>query len=177
MLGIPVAMVTANAMEWVIHKYLLHGRGRDRASFWAFHWHEHHGECRRNDHIDVNYDKSVFGWNAQGKEAISLLGGGLLFLPLFPVAPFFVGTMWGWGVYYHHVHRKSHRDPDWAREHLPWHYDHHMAPNQDANWCVTKPWFDHVMGTRVPYMGTDKERTDRARRQARLKEAALKKSA
>ena len=24
-----------------------------------------------------------------------------------------------------------------------------MNSNQDANWCVTKPWFDYVMGTRV----------------------------
>lgn len=32
---------------------------------------------------------------------------------------------------------------------IPWHYDHHMNSNQDANWCVTKPWFDYLMGTRV----------------------------
>jgi sterol desaturase/sphingolipid hydroxylase (fatty acid hydroxylase superfamily) len=32
---------------------------------------------------------------------------------------------------------------------IPWHYDHHMNSNQDANWCVTRPWFDYVMGTRV----------------------------
>ena len=24
-----------------------------------------------------------------------------------------------------------------------------MNTNQDANWCVTKPWFDYIMGTRV----------------------------
>jgi hypothetical protein len=24
-----------------------------------------------------------------------------------------------------------------------------MNSNQDANWCVTRPWFDYVMGTRV----------------------------
>ncbi|RYZ84400.1 MAG: hypothetical protein EOO68_31675, partial [Moraxellaceae bacterium] len=28
-------------------------------------------------------------------------------------------------------------------------YDHHMNSNQDANWCVTRPWFDYVMGTRI----------------------------
>jgi sterol desaturase/sphingolipid hydroxylase (fatty acid hydroxylase superfamily) len=32
---------------------------------------------------------------------------------------------------------------------IPWHYDHHMNANQDANWCVTKPWFDYLLGTRV----------------------------
>jgi hypothetical protein len=24
-----------------------------------------------------------------------------------------------------------------------------MNTNQDANWCVTRPWFDYIMGTRV----------------------------
>jgi hypothetical protein len=24
-----------------------------------------------------------------------------------------------------------------------------MNSNQDANWCVTRPWFDYIMGTRV----------------------------
>jgi hypothetical protein len=24
-----------------------------------------------------------------------------------------------------------------------------MASNQNANWCVTRPWFDYIMGTRV----------------------------
>ena len=24
-----------------------------------------------------------------------------------------------------------------------------MNSNQDANWCVTKPWFDYILGTRV----------------------------
>ena len=24
-----------------------------------------------------------------------------------------------------------------------------MNASQDANWCVTRPWFDYIMGTRV----------------------------
>ncbi len=24
-----------------------------------------------------------------------------------------------------------------------------LTSNQNANWCVTKPWFDYIMGTRV----------------------------
>ena len=59
-------------------------------------------------------------------------------------------------------------DTEWAREHLPWHYDHHMGPNQHANWCVTKPWADIVMGTREPYCGTEREAADNEKR-ARLK--------
>jgi hypothetical protein len=40
-------------------------------------------------------------------------------------------------------------DPEWGKKTIPWHYDHHMNTNQDANWCVTKPWFDYISGTRV----------------------------
>ena len=50
---------------------------------------------------------------------------------------------------YYYIHRRAHLEPDWAKRKIPWHYDHHMNSNQDANWCVTKPWFDYVMGTRV----------------------------
>lgn len=47
------------------------------------------------------------------------------------------------------MHKKSHLDPEYARTRIPWHYDHHMNANQNANWCVTRPWFDYIMGTRV----------------------------
>jgi hypothetical protein len=26
-----------------------------------------------------------------------------------------------------------------------------MGQEQDANWCVTQPWFDHILGTRIEY--------------------------
>ncbi|MDE2422566.1 MAG: hypothetical protein KGO49_15470, partial [Gammaproteobacteria bacterium] len=50
---------------------------------------------------------------------------------------------------YWKVHAKSHLDPEYAKKRIPWHYDHHMTSNQNANWCVTRPWFDYIMGTRV----------------------------
>lgn len=167
MIGIPLGLLGANATEWLVHKYVLHGLGRNRRSFWSFHWHEHHRSVRRNGHRDADYERSVFAWNAQGKEALALAATGVCLLPLLPVAPFFVGTLLTCGVNYYRVHRRSHLDPDWARAHLPWHYDHHMGPNQDANWCVTRPWFDHLMGTREPYLGTEREAEDSRRRAAR----------
>jgi hypothetical protein len=42
-----------------------------------------------------------------------------------------------------------------------------MGPNQHKNWCVTKPWFDIIMGTRVPYAGTPREAADIAKRRER----------
>ena len=183
MLGIPLGLLYSNAGEWVIHKHVLHGVGRKRDSFWSFHWLEHHRASRLNGFRDADYERPVFEnhadengkvvLNAQGKEALALIATGLAHAPLFPIAPFFTGTVMYALINYYRKHKKSHLDPEWAREHLPWHYDHHMAPNQDANWCVTRPWFDELMGTREPYVGTERERRDReraARREARREE-------
>jgi hypothetical protein len=170
MIGIPIALVGANASEWFIHKYVLHGLGKDRRSTWSFHWHEHHRNARAHENRDPDYERSVIGWHGQGKEALSLAVSAAAFLPLLPVAPFFVGTLYYCAVNYYRKHKRSHLDPDWAREHLPWHYDHHMGPDQNANWCVTRPWFDHVLGTRKPYAGTPREEKDRARKTRRARE-------
>jgi sterol desaturase/sphingolipid hydroxylase (fatty acid hydroxylase superfamily) len=172
MIGIPLGLVVANASEWVMHKYVLHGLGRDKRSFWSFHWHEHHRNVRRNGHVDPDYTGKLFRtWNGQSKEALALVASTLAIAPLLPVAPLFVGTMAYSAVNYYRKHKRAHLDPAWAREHLPWHYDHHMGPNQHANWCVTRPWFDHLMGTREPYAGTERERKEIEKRERRAANA------
>ena len=170
MIGIPIGLALANAGEWAVHKYVLHGLARNKSSFWSFHWHEHHKNSRREGFRDPDYHGSLFTWNGQSKEALALSLTGLAWLPLFPVAPFLTGTMLYCIANYYRKHKRSHLDPEWARENLPWHYDHHMGPDQHKNWCVTHPWFDRVMGTREPYVGTERERRDiekRAKRRAR----------
>ncbi len=170
MIGIPVGIVYANAFEWVIHKHLLHGAGRNKKSFWSFHWHEHHKKARKNDMIDDQYNGTVLQslltgqWNAKTKEAVGLVAASALHLPLLPVAPFFTVTVWACAANYYRVHRKSHVDPAWAKEHLPWHVDHHMGKNQDANWCVTWPLTDWILGTREKYVGTEAHAADEARK-------------
>jgi sterol desaturase/sphingolipid hydroxylase (fatty acid hydroxylase superfamily) len=171
MIGIPVALLTANATEWVMHKYVLHGLGKNRDSMWSFHWHEHHRESRRHGMVDPHYEKPLLGWHGQAKEALALVLAGVAYAPLFPVAPFFTATMLYCGVNYYRKHKRSHQDPKWAREHLPWHYDHHMGPNQHANWCVTRPWFDVLLGTREPYIGTEREAADLAKSAKRARTA------
>ena len=158
MIGFAIGLAYANVGEWVIHKYVLHGLGRKKTSTWSYHWHEHHRHARKLGHLDPDYERSVFAWNAQGKEALGVVALALAHLPLLPLAPFFVTAVEYSALRYYRVHRRAHRDPEWARENLPWHYDHHMGPNQDANWCVTWPWFDWVMGTREAYVGTERDR-------------------
>ena len=167
MIGIPIALATFSAAEWLIHKHLLHGRGKNKKSLWAFHWHEHHGNSRRGEMRDETYERSPFGNHAQGKELVGLTGSALAALAVAPIAPFYAGTMLYCIGEYYYKHRKSHEDPAWARVHLPWHYDHHMGPNQNANWNVVRPWMDNLMGTREPYVGTDRERSDQAKRAQR----------
>src|SRR4051812_26166049 len=101
MIGIPLGLIYSNAFEWAFHKYVLHGLGKNKKSFWSFHFHEHHREARRHDMIDPGYQQSVWHWNAQGKEATALLAGGLALVPLFPVAPFFTATAVACAVNYY----------------------------------------------------------------------------
>jgi sterol desaturase/sphingolipid hydroxylase (fatty acid hydroxylase superfamily) len=170
MIGIPLGLAFANAMEWVIHKHVLHGLGKKRDSFFAFHWHDHHRSSRANAMGDPRYEEAArFQWDARTKELVGMGVTLLPFLPLAPVAPFFVGALVYSSVDYYRKHSHSHRDPAWAREHLPWHYDHHMGPDQDANWCVTRPWMDELMGTRKRYAFTEREARDLERRAAREK--------
>jgi hypothetical protein len=150
-----VGVVYASAFEWATHKYVLHGLGRNKKSYWSFHWHEHHSKARRNNMLDDQYHGSLINSiarmerTAKVKEAIGLIGGALAHLPLIAVAPFFVVTVWLSALNYYRVHRRAHLDEAWARKHLPWHVDHHMGKNQDANWCVTWPLMDWILRTRI----------------------------
>jgi hypothetical protein len=168
MIGIPLGLILANASEWLMHKYVLHGLGKKKQSFWSFHWHDHHRNARKNAHHDPDYEVPPWrAWNGQSKEAVALIATTVALAPIAPIAPFFYGTVVYSTVNYYRKHKRAHLDPAWAREHLPWHYDHHMGPNQNANWCVTRPWFDIVMGTREPYAGTERERQTLERAQPR----------
>jgi hypothetical protein len=155
MLGIPVALFFANGVEWYMHKYALHGtqqKGGGRKSFYDIgmknHW-THHRRVR----LDTYRDDELYMHpleNDAGRIEIK----GVIFLAgittlVFPIAPFFTLTSYYCGWNYYNTHRQSHLDPEWGKKTIPWHYDHHMNTNQDANWCVTKPWFDYIMGTRV----------------------------
>lgn len=168
MIGIPLGLFTFSLGEWLIHKYVLHGLGKDKRSVWAFHFHEHHRETRRHHGVDPTYaTRGVLGWHAQGKEALALVAVGVCHLPLLPVAPCYTATIWYSLGRYYRVHKRSHQDPQWARAHVPWHYDHHMGPDQDQNWGVTRPWIDDLLGTRQPFVGTAAEARATLRRVAR----------
>jgi len=145
-----LGLLYANAGEWLMHKYILHGLGQNRHSFWAYHWHEHHAVCAKNAMFDPGYQSvTLTTWNAQTKELAVLSGIVLLHVPLFLLFPLFTGAVYASLMLYYYKHRKAHLDPIWAKQHLRWHYDHHLGGNRSANWCVTWPWCDYLMGTRI----------------------------
>ena len=148
LMGFPLGLFAENAGEWLMHRYLLHYLGKRRGSMWSYHWLEHHRVCRENGMIDPGYRELPLRWNTQGKEAMFLLGVVLLHAPLWFWLPGYVAGMYfALGLYYY-KHRRAHLDPEWARTHLPWHYQHHMGRNPNANWCITWPWCDMIMKTR-----------------------------
>lgn len=153
--GFVAGLIVANAFEWVAHKYILHGRHRSGQARYSpvprsmrSHW-AHHLEVRRAHFFDKSYLEGWQHWRYRN-EVISLAVVAGVSVAIFYrfSKPMAVAAVYSAGNYFY-MHRRCHLDPEWAKEHMPWHYDHHMNPNQDANWCVTKPWFDYVMGTRV----------------------------
>ncbi|HMU97801.1 MAG TPA: sterol desaturase family protein [Chitinophagales bacterium] len=169
MLGFIPGLIFANAFEWYFHKEILHGQGKKKGNFWRFHWAVHHKTVLDENYRDSDYEKDIIeSWNPQSKEVASLAVAAVAVAPFFPIAPGFVSALWLSQYNYYRVHKKSHLDPEWGYKYLPWHYDHHMAPNQDMNWCVTFPLWDYVMGTRLVYKGTEREQLDNQRRARKM---------
>jgi len=141
------ALFVANAGEWAMHRYLLHGLGKHPDSIWAYHLYEHHLISRKLNMLDPGYQEWPKFWNSQAKELCVLVGILLLNVPFFW---WFNG--YAWGMYfavisYYLVHRKAHNDISWAKKYLPWHYRHHTS-NSNTDWCVSYPLFDYLMDTR-----------------------------
>ena len=153
--GFLVGLVVANGFEWIAHKYILHGTHRSGKPRYSpvpdsmkSHW-EHHREVRKTDFYDHGYVEGISNWRTKN-EIISLaVVATSTSLMFYPVSKGMAAAAVYSACNYYYIHRRAHLEPDWAMKKIPWHYDHHMNSNQDANWCVTKPWFDYVLGTRV----------------------------
>lgn len=166
MLGIPIGLLVFGVGEWAIHRYLLHGPGRP-----AHHHGEHHRAARDHGGYDPAYEGPAWSTATQRREALGLTAVGLLHAPLLVIAPFYTATIWYCLVRYRRDHRRAHLDPGWARDHLPWHYDHHIDEGA-GNFGVSWAWFDVLAGTRSVFVGSDRERSGRAGQVARAQTAS-----
>src|SRR5262245_11355454 len=103
--GVPLGLLIANVTEWIVHRYVLHGLGRRRQSFWSFHWHEHHNVSRKLQMRDPDYTRPALGWHAQGKEALALALGAVPSLLILPWAPTLGATLVWSAVDYYRKHK------------------------------------------------------------------------
>ncbi len=137
--GFIAGLIIANGFEWIAHKYVLHGThrvGQPRFSpvpdSMKSHW-EHHREVRKTDFSDYGYVEGIRNWRTRN-EIMSLAVTVGVFAPLFyPISKGMSLAVFYSAANYYYVHRRAHLKPEWAKKTIPWHYDHHMNSNQDAN--------------------------------------------
>ena len=144
------AMVYGNLLEWLMHRFVLHELGKRKIAF-REHWYRHHRNARKNSFADDDYRGWSWSWEGRWSEVFGLSVLALLHLPLAFVAPLFYGGLVAWTLLYYFVHSFSHRHPRLGKKLFPWHYDHHLGQNQNANWCVVMPLWDYILGTRIKY--------------------------
>ena len=152
LLQMAVAWVYSHLLEYSLHRWWLHNR--KRTHWFRDHFGNHHKLARKNWMYDYRSHEKV-----QPTKDREIKGLALLALVHSPVAIWFP---WAYlvlvysAIAYFLVHRRAHQDFRWARQNLPWHYDHHIG-QQNMNWGVRLPWVDWIVGTRKQYVGTKKE--------------------
>ena len=152
-LQVALAWLYSHLLEYLLHRYILHKPQRKK--WFKTHFAEHHRSARRYLMLDTKY----FGLPpiSGDPEIKGLIFLGFLHLPIVFFWPLAYCVLILSSVSYYFQHRWQHQSMEYARNNTPWHYDHHMGPDQDANWCVTQPFFDRLMGTRQPFVGTEEE--------------------
>src|SRR3989344_1020390 len=141
------------AFENLAHKYLLHDLGKDKSSFWSFHFHDHHKAAVKYGMLDPAYFEPWWLNPSRAKEVGSLVGAFAVHLPLAKKYPYFVAGV-GIGVLeYYHKHKKSHTVPEWAFDNMQNHVKHHLL-DQNKYWGVTSGLVDRIVGT-APKISAD----------------------
>ena len=144
--GVILGFLYANFLDWGVHILLHKPRGKSR---FKFHW-KHHKVARKHKNLDPDYSKKLIH-----NETWLTTVGVLLHVPLLWIFPYFAATAIMYGITYMFLHRMSHTYVDSFKRWMPWHYEHHMGKNQNANWCVICPLMDHIMGTREKWLNKD----------------------
>ena len=150
---IVLAWIYSHLLEYVLHRHLVHDP--KRKLFFKSHFGDHHKESRIFNMVDTKYISKLNILGDPELKGLMLLM--ILHFPLVYFSPTAYLVLFLSGITYVYIHYKSHQNISWSRTNLPWHYDHHMAPNQNANWGVRLPMFDILFGTRKVYKGTKKE--------------------
>jgi len=145
-LAIFLAFIYGNLMEYVMHRYILHGFGKKKNNPFNFHWYSHHKTCRKNNFYDSYYENPDSFFRCKEKLGLILLV--VLHIPTYFISPTFFVAISLYTIYYYKLHRWMHVNVEAGRKRFPWHYDHHMGRDQDKNWGVTHQWMDKLLGSR-----------------------------
>lgn len=137
MIGFILGTIYASFLEWWIHKYLFHVRGKKKNSLFAYHLRDHHVVAKKNNFIDHRMSFIEMG--------------GLLFLTIIHLPVFYFSCMFYFAtvtyvIAFFILHNYGHRNPKWAKNYQPWHWKHHME-NPNSNWNVVLPVADWIMKT------------------------------
>ena len=152
-LEVAIAWLYSHLLEYFLHKHVLHNVKRKK--WFKTHFGEHHWSARKRLMLDPKYfGKLDFKGDPELKGLIAL---GVLHVPIVFFFPFAYVTLILMAISYYVQHRWMHNNIEYARNNASWHYDHHMAPDQNCNWGVRLPIFDYVFGSRKVYKGTRKE--------------------
>ena len=154
-----IAWIYGHFLEYFAHRFYLHGRYRAAKSAFVSHFRNHHSASRKNRMKDKKYAKLHL--NLRGDfEQRALLILAVAHFPIAFIFPYAYLVLLLSSASYYVIHHLSHRYPVWGRHYFPWHYNHHLGPDQHQNWGVRLPIIDYIFGTSVKYAGTDKETDD-----------------
>lgn len=137
-----IAWIWGHILEYLAHKYLLHDRRRFPFAF-KNHFQKHHRAARKNQMYDPGYESVVSSWF----EIEALTIAAFIHFPIIFFFPAAYLTLVMSLVSYYLLHRKSHLNVEWGKKWMPWHYAHHMGPDQNKNWGVRLPIIDLLMRT------------------------------
>ena len=145
LLQICCAWLYSHILEYFLHK-IVHDYKRFPFLF-KHHFSMHHRISRQNKMRDKSYDKILSKTSLFELGTLSVLL--IAHFPLFFFVPYFFITIVGCVFQYYWIHRKSHIDVEWGKKRLPWHYEHHMAKDQHANWGVRSNMIDKLLKTNL----------------------------
>ena len=139
--GFFVGLAYANFLEWFIHKYIFHKMGRKKGSLWSYHLKGHHVISKKNNFIDLTMSKA---------ETFGLLALILIHLPFFYINAGFAIAIMIYTVAFNVLHGYQHKNPEFTKKYMKWHWDHHMK-DSNKNFGVVLPLGDYLFGTRKKY--------------------------
>ena len=149
---IAIAWLYGHIMEYSLHRWVLHKWGAKKGRSLSFHFYGHHRDARLNSFKDSTYSGFPLRRDAAGKELLSLIFLLVIHFPIFIYFPWAYYALVFSVCSYYYFHRRGHQDPEWAQKNIPWHYDHHMALNQNKNFGVRSDFIDRVLKTRQKYL-------------------------